>query len=302
MIIGISGKIGSGKDTAAKMFQHLYYCATNPWPATYRDYLYNEDAFYKSPLEIKKFATKLKQIISLLTGIPVEDLEKEEVKARVLGEEWTRYGKADGFWYHSSDDPSRKLMDNVQCSKEEYEAELRTNWQTAYKQEFTPRLLLQYIGTDLFRSKINTDIWVNALFADYNPLYTMKEIDRSTMARTEVDHLVHPTWIISDVRFPNEVEAIKDRGGIVVRINRPPYERFKSNNPNLNHREAEEMDNESLQAASDYYDRTVTKTPPHISETALDDYEFDHVIDNNGTLEELYEKLKSLNLFTNGSI
>ena len=34
----------------------------------------------------------------------------------------------------------------------------------------------------------------------------------------------------------------------------------------------------------------------HPSETALDDYEFDHVIDNDGSIEELIEEVKQLKL------
>jgi len=38
------------------------------------------------------------------------------------------------------------------------------------------------------------------------------------------------------------------------------------------------------------------RTLHHPSETALDDYEFDYVIDNNGSIEELVEKVKQLKL------
>jgi hypothetical protein len=58
-------------------------------------------------------------------------------------------------------------------------------------------------------------------------------------------------WIVPDTRFPNEFNAIKTHSGVVIRVNRGPG------------------------------------TDPHPSETALDYHDFDYVIDNSGTLEEL---------------
>jgi hypothetical protein len=66
MIIGISGKIGSGKDTIGEIIQGL--SITN-----------GEREF-----EVKKFAGKLKTIASLLTGFPVEDFEDQEFKEKTF--------------------------------------------------------------------------------------------------------------------------------------------------------------------------------------------------------------------------
>jgi len=68
--------------------------------------------------------------------------------------------------------------------------------------------------------------------------------------------------VFVDCRFPNEADAIRARDGLVIRINRPGVE------------------------AARRPDGTV-----HISETAMDDYVFDVVIDNDGTLEDLREKV-----------
>jgi hypothetical protein len=73
-------------------------------------------------------------------------------------------------------------------------------------------------------------------------------------------NLIHPSWLVTDVRFPNECQAIKDRGGIIIKV-----------------------------------DRDVEKGS-HASETALDNWAFDAVIDNNGSISELVEKVKQLNL------
>jgi phosphomevalonate kinase len=63
--------------------------------------------------------------------------------------------------------------------------------------------------------------------------------------------------IIPDVRFLNEAEWVRKQGGSVIRINR-------------------------------WYDDTTDKHP---SEVELDNYKFDHVIENNGTLKELLTKV-----------
>lgn len=68
----------------------------------------------------------------------------------------------------------------------------------------TARDVMQYIGTDVFR-KIKPSIWVDA---------TLNKIrkDNPKMA------------VITDCRFPDEVEAIKKNGGVVVRLTRAPFE------------------------------------------------------------------------------
>lgn len=104
----------------------------------------------------------------------------------------------------------------------------------------TPRLLLQLLGTECGRNIIHPDIWVNTLMNRYTP---------------------DNKWIISDVRFPNEVKAIKDKGGVVVRIHRPS---ILTNGQEL-----------------------------HESETALDNYNnFDHTFINDGSIENLVKKVE----------
>ena len=77
----------------------------------------------------------------------------------------------------------------------------------------------------------------------------------------------YPKWIISDTRFPNEIESIKKHDGLTIRINR-----------------------DSVLRTGKVFD-----TDNHESETALDDYQgFDYVIDNNGTIEELKEVVKDI--------
>jgi len=79
MIIGINGKIGSGKDTIGSIIQYL--TDENVKEMSFEDwYASNVYSVYQASgkWEIKKFAGKLKQMASLLTGIPVEKFEDQD--------------------------------------------------------------------------------------------------------------------------------------------------------------------------------------------------------------------------------
>ena len=97
--------------------------------------------------------------------------------------------------------------------------------------DFTPRDAMVLVGTEFGRNMIHPNIWIETLFNRYDK---------------------NKDLLITDLRFPNEYDEIKKRGGIVIRINR-----FYKNNSD------------------------------HISECALDNHNFDYVIDNNSTLYDL---------------
>lgn len=70
-------------------------------------------------------------------------------------------------------------------------------------QQLTAREVMQIVGTDMLR-RIQQNVWSNA---------TIRKIKQqnSTLA------------LIADCRFPNEVQAVKDAGGIVIKLTRNPY-------------------------------------------------------------------------------
>ena len=112
----------------------------------------------------------------------------------------------------------------------------------------TYRDLLQKLGTEAMRSGLHKNVWVNALFADYQ--FNIEEDEQIRY------------WIITDSRFPNELAAVKKHNGIAIKVIR---------------------------------DSGNTIGITHTSETALDNYtEWDYVIDNNGTLEELKTQVLSI--------
>lgn len=221
MIIGVSGYSGSGKDTVGAIIQYLNF--VNPQIsieevcANYADY--EESLDEESGWQTRKFAGKLKDIASHLTGIDIEDFEDQEFKKTNLGKEW---------W---------------------------TTCDEGY-QPMTVRDFLQKLGTDAMRMGLHPNVWVNALMADYQ-----KEL------RIETDHpysehltAKYPNWIITDVRFPNEAQAIKDKGGIIIRIDRPG----------------------------------VSPINDHPSETGLDDWKFDYKIANLSDIYTLKETVREI--------
>lgn len=286
MIIGISGKIGNGKDTIGKIIQYLTNKNLN---GTIRieHYLEGCDICEEdNTWDIKKFADKLKDTICSWTGCTREQLEDHTFKDTEIGEEWIRYGYADGFEFRykngDTDVEPERVMNYVSCDKETYEYQKRINWQTAYKKPLTYRLLMQLLGTECMRNTIHPNGWVNSLMNGYKSKFVDKKgfdsyedngskISFISMPLTEPNNF--PNWIITDLRFPNELDAIKSRGGISIRVNRP-YDSLNQNSLM------------SLQRQND--------TKNHLSETKLDNATFDYVIENNGTLEELIERVKEI--------
>lgn len=69
--------------------------------------------------------------------------------------------------------------------------------------QLTAREVMQIVGTDVFRT-MQTNVWSEA---------TIRKIvlEKPSLA------------LVADCRFPNEVEAIKSVGGLVIKLSRNPY-------------------------------------------------------------------------------
>ena len=294
-IIGISGKIGTGKDTVGNIIQYLSYC--NQFSTiSYSTWELLEHKYSSQNWKIVKFADALKDIVCILTGCTREQLEDIDFKNSKLPDEWIRYGYADGFFKYYKNGKEETKMNNVQCSKERYELEYKTNWETAYKVHPTYRELLQYIGTDLLRNQLHENVWVNALMSKYKPKVCSGVTHCALAGKPEIscnECPEYPNWIITDCRFTNEAKAIKDKGGIIIRVNRPLYS-YCGNIYNWN-----ELYNVIFKDKGEYPLKAYADTHwliinNHPSETALDNYNFDYIIDNNGTIEELIKKVKEI--------
>jgi hypothetical protein len=87
--------------------------------------------------------------------------------------------------------------------------------------------------------------------------------------------------VISDVRFPNEVQSIKRQGGMVIWVQRGPL-------PVWYDTAIAALDG-SVSALRD-----LTEQGVHSSETSWLGTDFDAVIDNNGSITGLYDQIKNL--------
>lgn len=253
MIIGISGKMQSGKNTVASIIQYL----TNPFYIDMKtEFNVNEDYSAGSVWKQKSFAGKVKQIASILTGIPVENLEKNEVKNMILDKEWWYFdSKLDGVGripYRDSLDTSIKLV------------------------KPTVRQLLQEIGTEAMRNVIHPDIWANTLFINYRA--TGDNLLEGEVRKVREEDLIYPSWCITDMRFPNELQAVKDRGGISIRVNK--YDGYAYNS--------------DLPSTSSPLEHLERGKYLHASETVLDNAKFDFIIANTKDIPHLISEVKKV--------
>lgn len=270
-IIAISGKKGSGKDTTGNIIRYLTLGLENT-DISFEEFirrLPNLPNYKPNKFEIKKFADKLKDIICILINCNKDQLENESFKSKELGEEWW-------YWYMELEGGySPIILDYLTTTKKELKS-----YEGLELIKPTPRFLLQFIGTNLLRNQLHPEIWVNSLMSEYKPLYGYQTTDSKIniggisipIPVLDIDKRVFPNWIITDMRFPNEMEAVKKRGGITIRVNRPC----------------------EICGGSGYHKMScpVSKSGEHYSETILDSAEFDYVIDNNFDIQSLIEKVR----------
>lgn len=228
MIIGISGKAGSGKDVIAEMFKLCEFAEQKRLTTLSKPQTDEEMSFLirmiKSSLvhnvEVIRFADKVKDIVCSIIGCTRTQLEDRQFKETPLGEEW---------WYYKGKHGS--LLPYNKNS-------LRSNEDLVKP---TPRLFLQQIGTECGRNIIHPNVWINAT-ANLIKMYKG-----------------NCTFIIPDLRFLNEKRWLESQNGITIRVRR-------DNLPTINHE----------------------------SEIALDNEPHDYIILNNGTLYDLYVKVKNI--------
>lgn len=207
MILGVTGFIGSGKDTVA-------------------DYLCTFHGFKRV-----SFASTLKDAVSAVFGWDRELLEGSTKTSR----EWRE--QKDEWW-------SNRLGMNI-----------------------TPRWILQYWGTDVLRNHFHTDIWVASV---------------ENQLRKSKDDIV-----ITDCRFANEVNSLKNVGGITCRVERGPKPDWYEAAVLYNKGEWGNM--YWLLSREELKRKNV-----HASEYSSVGLKYDHYIDNNGTINDLHEQINQL--------
>ena len=271
MILSLSGRMHSGKDLVAKIIQYLTTEASEAGKAvgmhcTIQEYLLKGDNSCNDVYQIKKFAYKLKQIATILTGVPIENWEDQDFKSQEMPPEWDQLKQV------SENEPNGKSVGDGYL-----------------KVPMTYREFLQKLGTEAVRDGLHVNTWCNALMSEYKPVqkigYATKTdgqgrwiIDQTSGAPenhwgslipgSKFSWSEDPNWIISDTRFPNEYEAVKERGGICARITR-----------------VDKTDTRKFNEVPNW---------DHPSETSLDGYKFDYYIDNSGSIEDLIEEVRKM--------
>lgn len=160
MIIGLSGRINSGKSYLANI------CIENGYEKIY-------------------FALPLKRLVAGLIGVNVEEINKlkyVEKDYNFMKMDYIFLARETGIPYKTIEDEMSKVKFT------------------------TVRQLLQFIGTDIIR-KYNTNWHVNRI---------------REMLKPDVN------YVIDDVRFPNEMNLIKELGGDCWYIVRPDLSKISN--------------------------------------------------------------------------
>lgn len=264
-----------GKDEVAKIINYVVRKAKNSISAnqTFTEEEFSKFLDFEVCFQNKKFAEKIKKIVSIILGCSEKDLENSFFKETKLPPIWDKYlvTKEDGLKsIHTSEE-----VVNLKKTRRPY----------SYKKiQLTPRYLLEIVGTELGRNLIHPDLWIISLFADYTLLRKLKytspqdfyfgnhyvhcdtceirfaTLDKKCRVCEDCEKLqtdAYPDWIISDLRFKNEAKAIKKREGLIIKILRETLETTSTHQSNLEWKEIQE----------------------------------DHSIENNGTKQDLINKV-----------
>lgn len=137
----------------------------------------------------------------------------------------------------------RELLEGDTNNSRAFRERVDPWWSFKFGYEVTPRLILQKMGTEACRDNISDNIWITAL---------EKRIQG------------YDNVVISDVRFPNEIDFVRSAGGIIVQVNRG----------------GEPSDEEKLKM--------------HISEKAWSNILPDAIVFNNGTIDSLRKDINLL--------
>ena len=135
-------------------------------------------------------------------------------------------------------------------------------WSEKFGHEFSPRLALQLMGTEAGRDVFHPDLWVHTV---------MRRCEQAPWNN----------YVIADVRFPNEINAIKDSGGKVIRVRRGDDPEWYSLARECNQNNQQEIMRNAYPEV-------------HFSEWAWIGSHYDVVLDNNCTLEELTVRVDKL--------
>jgi hypothetical protein len=162
----------------------------------------------------------------------------------------------------------RTLLEGRTKEAREWREQVDTWWAERLNMpNLTPRWVLQYWGTEVCRHGFHDDIWIASV---------------ENKMRKTADNIV-----ISDVRFPNEIKAIHNAGGLVIRVKRGEdpawFEAAASVNRGPDGNASWSLSKNKLE-----------QLKIHASETSWVGGNIDYVINNDTTIDELFSSIKNL--------
>jgi hypothetical protein len=153
----------------------------------------------------------------------------------------------------------REQLEGRTQESREWREEIDSYWSKRLSMPtLTPRWVLQHWGTELARKNFHDDIWVASLENKINK------------ANTSI--------VISDCRFPNEIQAIRDLGGWVIRVQRGELPEWYA--------DAELALKGSIVGINSLQTKKI-----HASEWSWLGTKYDILINNDGTVDDLYDKV-----------
>ena len=154
----------------------------------------------------------------------------------------------------------RELLEGRTKESRDWRENVDTWWADRLRiPTLTPRWILQNWGTEVCRRGFHEDIWIASL---ENKL-----------------RIRNNNTVISDCRFPNEISAIKSQGGKIIWVQRGPLPDWYEAAVEANQTNAHSMAN---------------RLDVHASEWAWVGTDFDAIVDNNGTIQDLYNQIELL--------
>ena len=156
----------------------------------------------------------------------------------------------------------RELLEGRTKQAREWREQVDPWWaQRLDTPNLTPRWVLQWWGTEVCRKGFHDDIWIASL---------------ESRLRNSNDNIV-----ISDCRFPNEITAIKEANGKVIWVQRGELPSWHIMAAKANR--GDTFAAEKLKALG-----------VHASETAWVGTNFDAIVDNNSTVDDLYKQIAKI--------
>ena len=160
----------------------------------------------------------------------------------------------------------RTMLEGRTKHSREWRDQVDEWWSRRLNMAVTPRWVLQQWGTEVCRRGFQDLIWLASL---------------ENKLRNSQDDIV-----ISDCRFPNEIRAIHNQGGVVIRVVRGPEPEW--------YQDAVDMNSGNTNMRWAMAKMSMDRLGIHASETAWVGTEFDAVIDNNGTMDSLFQQVNDL--------